>query len=333
VRKACVIVAGAWGTALGMVLRDGGYEVLLWDRNPEAVRAVNEERRSLRLPGIPVPEGIAATTDWKEALSGASIVVSAAPSTAVSEISERMASFIPEDALLVSATKGLDPDTLRRPTQVWGDANPGLSERLVALSGPNFAVEIAKRLPAATTVASVSAFAREAAQTAFMVPYFRVYTSEDVAGVELGGALKNIIAIACGIIEGMGLGHNAQAGIISRGIAEITRLGVALGAYPLTFAGLSGVGDLVLTSTGDLSRNRQAGIAVGKGESIHSFIERTGYTVEGFVTVKSAVTLAARLGISMPIAETVYRVLYEDLPVQEALSAIMSREKRSEREF
>jgi glycerol-3-phosphate dehydrogenase (NAD(P)+) len=333
VKKACVIVAGAWGTALAVVLLDSGYRVVLWDRNPEAVRAINEENRCLKLPGLGIPEGLVATNDWKEALSGASIVVSAAPSTAVTEISGQMARFIPEDALLVSATKGLDPETLRRPTQVWSDANPGLSNRLVALSGPNFAVEVAKRLPAATTVASVSPIAGETAQTAFMVPYLRVYTSEDVAGVELGGALKNIIAIACGLVEGMGLGYNAQAAIVSRGIAEITRLGVALGAYPLTFAGLSGVGDLVLTSTGHLSRNRQAGIAVGKGEPIRAFLDRTGYTVEGFITVRSAVTLAGRLGISMPITETVYRVLYEDMPVRQALTAIMSRQKRSEREF
>lgn len=332
-KKACVLVAGAWGTALAVVLLDNGYEVMLWDRNPEAVRAINDENRCLKLPGASIPKGLVATNDWRDALSGASLVVSAAPSTAVAEVSAVMALFIPEDALLVSATKGLDPDTLRRPTQVWGEANPALSNRLVALSGPNFAVEIANRLPAATTVASVSPIAAEAAQVAFMVPYFRVYTSEDVAGVELGGALKNIIALACGMVEGMGLGYNAQAAIVSRGIAEITRLGVALGAYPLTFAGLSGVGDLVLTSTGPLSRNRQAGIAVGKGESIRAFLDRTGYTVEGFITVKSAVTLAERLGISMPITETVYRVLYEDMPVRQGLTVIMSREKRSEREF
>ncbi|HHX27387.1 MAG: NAD(P)H-dependent glycerol-3-phosphate dehydrogenase [Bacillota bacterium] len=332
-KKACVIVAGAWGTALAVILLDNGYRPVLWDRNPEAVRAINEENRCLKLPGVSIPKEFTATNDWREALSGASMVVSAAPSTAVSQLSASMAHSVPEDALFVSATKGFDPETLRRPTQIWLDANPSLSDRLVALSGPNFAVEIANRLPAATTVASASTVAALGAQTAFMTPYLRVYTSEDVAGVELGGALKNIIAIACGMVEGMGLGYNAQAAIISRGIAELTRLGVALGAYPLTFAGLSGVGDLVLTSTGHLSRNRQAGIAVGKGEPIRSFIERTGYTVEGLTTVRSAVTLAGRLGISMPISEIVYRVLYEDLPVRQALSAVMSRQKRSEREF
>jgi glycerol-3-phosphate dehydrogenase (NAD(P)+) len=333
VKKACVIVAGAWGTALAVVLLDSGYRVVLWDRNPEAVKAINDENRCLKLPGVSIPEGLVATNDWREALSGSSLVVSAAPSTAVAQVSAEMAPSIPENALFVSATKGLDPETLRRPTQVWIEANPALSDRMVALSGPNFAVEIANRLPAATTVASVSPGARDAAQTAFMTPYLRVYTCDDVAGVELGGALKNIIAIACGLVEGMGLGYNAQAAIVSRGIAEITRLGVALGAYPLTFAGLSGVGDLVLTSTGPLSRNRQAGIAVGKGESIRAFLDRTGYTVEGFITVRGAVTLAGRFGISMPISETVYRVLYEDMPVRHAVATIMSRQKRSEREF
>lgn len=328
-----MITAGAWGTALSVVLLDNGYQPVLWDINAEAVRAINEENRCLKLPGVAIPEGLTATTDWREALSGASLVASAAPSTAIASISQDIARFIPADALFVSATKGLDPQTLRRPSQVWLDANPTLSERLAALSGPNFAAEIANRLPAATSVASASPVAADLAQTAFMTSYLRVYTSEDVAGVELGGALKNIIAIACGMVEGMGLGYNAQAAIISRGIAEITRLGVALGAYPLTFAGLSGVGDLVLTSTGHLSRNRQAGIAVGKGEPIQSFLDRTGYTVEGLTTVRSAMTLAGRLGISMPISETVYRVLYESMPVRHALNAIMSRQKRSEREF
>lgn len=332
-KKACVIAAGTWGTALAVILADNGYQPVLWDRDPLVVEPISRERRSAKLPGIRLPDSLRGTTDYSYALRDAEVVVSAVPSTALAEVAEAMGGSIPRGALLVSATKGFDPETLRRPTQVWLDANPSLSDRLVALSGPNFAVEIAQRLPAATVVASASPAAGEAAQSAFITPYLRVYTCEDVAGVEFGGALKNIIALTCGLVEGMGLGYNAQAAIISRGIAEITRLGVALGAYPLTFAGLSGVGDLVLTSTGHLSRNRQAGIAVGKGESIQSFLERTKYTVEGLTTVRSAVSMAKRLSISMPISETVYRILYENVPVSHALTAIMSRQKRQEREF
>jgi glycerol-3-phosphate dehydrogenase (NAD(P)+) len=332
-KKACVIAAGAWGTALAVVLSDNGFRPVLWDRDEHLVESITELKRSPKLPGIEIPAPLTATTDYEEALRGSSIVVSAVPSTGVAEVAATIGKLIPDDALLVSATKGFDPETLRRPTQVWLDSNPSLADRLVALSGPNFAIEVVKRLPAATVVASHSLGAGEAAQSAFMTPNLRVYTCEDVAGVELGGALKYIIALACGLVEGKGLGYNAQAAIISRGIAEITRLGVALGAYPLTFAGLSGVGDLVLTSTGHLSRNRQAGIAVGKGEHIQSFLERTGYTVEGLTTVRSAMSLAKRFGISMPITETVYGVLYENISVSHAVSVIMTRQKRHEREF
>lgn len=332
-KNACVIGAGAWGTALALLLADNGFQPILWARDPLAAQAISKEKRCVKLPDVELPEVFRGTTDYGQALRGASLVVSAVPSTAVSSVSKAMASLMPEDALLVSATKGFDPETLRRPTEVWCDANPSLADRIVAISGPNFAIEIAKRLPAATVAASVSTAAGDAVQSAFMTPYMRVYTCEDVAGVELGGALKNIIAMACGLVEGNGLGYNAQAAVISRGIAEITRLGVALGAHPLTFAGLSGLGDLVLTSTGHLSRNRQAGIAVGKGEPIQSFLERTGYTVEGLTTVRSAMSLSESLGIAMPITEIVHRILYENVPVSRALTAIMSRQKRREREF
>ena len=198
--------------------------------------------------------------------------------------------------------------------------------RIAAISGPNFAVEIARKLPAATVVACPDLSIRETVQSAFITPYLRVYTHWDIIGVELGGALKNIIALACGMIEGTGLGYNAQAALISRGIAEISRLGVGLGADPLTFAGLSGLGDLVLTCTGHLSRNRQAGIAVGKGEDIETFMARTGYTVEGYTTVKSAMNISETVGVSMPITCVVYKILYQKLSVMRGLSEIMSRE-------
>lgn len=329
--KACVIGAGAWGTALALVLADTGYDVTMWDRDQNVIDSINRRWAPGALD-IPIPAAIAATPDPVEALRGAHLVVSAVSSTGLPEVTRRFAPLIPADATLVTGTKGLEPETLLRPSEAWIRSNPSLEFRTVAISGPNFAVEIAKKLPAATVVASKSAEAAMVAQSAFMTPYLRAYTHWDIAGVELGGALKNIIAIACGMAEGLGVGYNAQAAIISRGIAEVTRLGVALGADPLTFAGLSGVGDLVLTSTGHLSRNRQAGIAVGRGESMQSFIARTGYTVEGFATVEGAIKLAHDRGITMPITEVVYKILYLGMPIQRGLSEIMSRDKRPEHE-
>lgn len=330
--KACVIGAGAWGTALAVVLSDTGHDVVLWDRDPRAVDSINVRHKASRLQDLDLPVTINATSSVGQALDSSSLVVSATSSPGLPDVTRCFGPLIPKDALLVSGTKGLEPYTLARPSEAWLKCNPSLDGRIVAISGPNFAIEIARRLPAATVVASRSGEASKGAQSAFMTPYLRVYTHKDVAGVELGGALKNIIALACGLAEGMGVGYNAQAAIISRGIAEITRLGVALGAEPLTFAGLSGLGDLVLTSTGHLSRNRQAGIAVGRGESVETFIARTLYTVEGFVTVESAIKLAGDLCVSMPITEVIHKILYLGLPIRQGLSEIMSRDRRSEHE-
>ncbi|MGI6620141.1 MAG: NAD(P)H-dependent glycerol-3-phosphate dehydrogenase [Bacillota bacterium] len=328
--KACIIGAGAWGSAMAVVLSDNGYDVTLWARSEATVRCFEANRGVPRLPGTALPENIAVTTDVDQALSGASLVVSAIPSSALGQVAREIAGRLPDDALVVTATKGFDLETLRRPSQVWIDANPSLKHRMCVISGPNFAAEIAQRLPAATVVAASEESTRLAVQHAFMTKYFRVYTHVDVTGVEIGGALKNVIALACGMAQGMGAGYNIQAAIISRGIAEISRLGVALGAQPLTFSGLSGLGDLVLTCTGHLSRNRQAGIAVGQGESIHGFLARTGYTVEGLETVKAATQLSSTCDVQMPITDVVYRILYEGLPPHKGLYEAMSRERKPE---
>jgi len=333
VRKACILGAGAWGTALGVVLADRGFSVALWVRNENAAREARETHSSPRLAGVVVPENVVFTSDLSEAVAGAEVVVSAIPSRAVRAVIHDVARLVPPDAVLVSGTKGFDGATLQRPSELWSQARPDLKRRIAVLSGPNFAIEVAQRLPAATVVASGDKECAERAREAFMTQYFRVYTHWDITGVELGGALKNIIALACGMVEGMGLGHNAQAGIISRGIAEITRLGVALGADPLTFAGLSGLGDVVLSSTSNLSRNRQAGAAVGRGENLQEFLLRTGYTVEGVETVKAAKALSRRHGVRMPINDVLYSILYEGIPVSEGLYLIMAREKREESEF
>lgn len=330
--KACVIGAGSWGTALGMVLLDRGFQVTLLARSARTASLIEKERILHKLPGIRLPDGLKVEISPEKALEGASLVVSAVPSDAVSEVATKLAPLIPKDAYLVSVTKGFDVATNRRASEVWEDQDVSLKNRMGVLSGPNFAIEVARKLPSATVVASRDEETREWLQQAFMTGYFRVYSHWDVLGVELGGALKNIIALACGMTEGMGLGYNAQAGIISRGIAEIARLGVALGADRQTFAGLSGLGDLVLTSTGYLSRNRQAGIAIGKGEAIESFLARTGYTVEGLNTVKVARVLAREKNVEMPISDVVYKVLYEGLPVREGLELIMKRERRPEHE-
>ena len=331
-KKACIIGAGAWAGALGVVLSDNGYSVASWARSEDTVSYFETNQGVPRLPGITFPKNITVTADVDQALSGASLVVLAIPSSALAQVAGEIACRFPDDSLVVTATKGFDLESLRRPFQVWIDANPSIRDRMCVISGPNFAAEISKRLPAATVVAALEESTRLAVQHAFMTSYFRVYTHVDVTGVEIGGALKNVIALACGMAQGMGAGYNVQAAIISRGIAEITRLGVALGAQPLTFAGLSGLGDLVLTCTGHLSRNRQAGIAVGKGESIEGFLARTGYTVEGLQTVKAAMQLSVAHNVQMPITDVVYRILYEDLSPRKGLYEAMNRERKPEHE-
>lgn len=331
-KKAAVIGAGAWGTTLGLVLCDNGYDVTLIARDGKTLSMFREARCIPRLPGVLLPQNMTCSNHPEEVLPEANIVVSAIPSHALRSVIPEMAPMVADGSILVSATKGFDEESLMRPTEMWVRYRRDLEGRIAAISGPNFAVEIARKLPAATVVASASEAAQKTAQDAFMTRYFRVYTHWDVVGVELGGALKNIIALACGMAEGLGLGYNAQAAIISRGIAEITRLGVAMGAAPLTFSGLSGLGDLVLTCTGNLSRNRQAGMAVAKGESAEEFSRRTGLTVEGFLTVKAAVRLADSFGVSMPISQTVNKILYQGARALDALEEMMNRERKPEHE-
>ncbi len=314
------------------MLVENGYQVVLWARDAASVRYYEENKSVPRLPEIMLPPSIKVTTDIDDALSEASLVVLAVPSSAVGPLSKKIAQKLCNESLIVTATKGFDFHTRKRPSQVWIEANPAIKDKMCVISGPNFAVEVAKQLPSATVAASLEKSTRLAVQKAFMTGYFRVYTHRDVVGVETGGALKNVIALACGMAQGMGIGYNAQAAIVSRGIAEISRLGVALGAEPLTFAGLSGLGDLVLTSTGHLSRNRQAGIAVGRGESIDGFVKRTGYTVEGLETVKTVMALSYANKVQMPITHVVYRILYENLPVRAGLFQVMSRDPKPEPE-
>jgi glycerol-3-phosphate dehydrogenase (NAD(P)+) len=329
VTRVAVAGAGGWGTALANLLAHKGETVVMWAYEKEVVEEINSRHRNdLFLPEAPLHATLRATRDIAEAVTGAEVVVSAAPSHVVRTVMGSAASALLPGALVVSASKGLEPDRLMRMTEVLGEALPGHAA-IVALSGPTFAREVYERQPTAATAAG-PAEAAVRAQHAMSTPWFRVYTSDDPIGVELGGALKNVVAIAAGILEGLGLGNNPRAALITRGLAEITRLGVAMGAKPLTFAGLAGMGDLVLTSTGPLSRNRSLGVELGRGASLASVLARRISVAEGVGTAKAAVALGERLGVELPIAREVYRVLFEGKPPRQAIGDLMERALKSE---
>jgi glycerol-3-phosphate dehydrogenase (NAD(P)+) len=327
--KAAVIPAGAWGTALALCLEANGFSVHLWCREREAAEEMARTRENRRLPGVSLPPSLLPTSDLEEVLHEAGVVVLAPPSGAFRSLLKALLPLLPPGALLLSGTKGLEPGTGLRMSQVAEETDPSLVRRLGVVSGPNFAGEIARRLPASTVVAARDPEVASFFQRVLSTPWFRVYTQDDVAGVELGGALKNVLAIGVGIAEGMGAGKNAQAALITRGLHELARLGVALGARERTFFGLAGLGDLVLTSTSSQSRNRQLGVALGRGESLSHFLFRTGFTVEGAVTAPSARTLAEERGLDLPIVREVALVLEGKSP-REALRDLMSRELRAE---
>jgi glycerol-3-phosphate dehydrogenase (NAD(P)+) len=329
--RCAVIGAGAWGTALADLLARNAHAVTLWAHEPDVVDSVNTRHANPRfLPGWPISPAVRATGDLGAVASGADLVVYVAPSHVLREVARTSARAAAGDAMLVVATKGIERGTLAMMTSVVREEVPGRA--VVALSGPSFAAEVAARQPTAVVAASVDAEAARCTQHAFSSDVFRVYTHDDELGVELGGALKNVMAIATGIAEGLGLGYNPRAALITRGLAEITRLGVALGASPLTFAGLAGLGDLVLTCTGALSRNRAVGAEVGKGATIEDVLAARETVAEGVVTTHSAHALAAREGIEMPIVSAVYRILFEHQSPHEAIGELMTRELRAEQD-
>lgn len=331
--RATVIGCGSWGTALAIVLADKGIPVRMWCRRPEQAEEMNTQRENKKyLPGITLPEAISVTNDLGEALQDTDYIVLSVPSQSLRETLEKMKDLVPANATLINTAKGLEVGTKLRMSQVVESVLPGTADRFVALYGPSHAEEVGRGLPAAVVSCSVNPQAAEAVQDLFMAPSFRVYTNEDLVGVEIGGAIKNIIAIATGICNGLGLGDNAQAALLTRGMAEISRLGAALGADPMTFGGLTGIGDLVVTCTSRHSRNHRCGLALGQGKSLDQILEDMGMVVEGVKTTKATVELARELGISMPIAEEMYKVLFENFPVQQAVSELMGRNKKSERE-
>ena len=329
-----VLGAGSFGTCLALLLAEREYAVDLWARDPKLADAINRHHRNPRyLTQFRLPECIHATSSFEEALSEKELILSAVPSHGVREIWQRAASFVRPDALIVSAAKGIEVHTGKLMSQVLQEVLPAEKHaHLVALSGPSFAQEVAEHRPTGIALASTNESFAIAAQSILSTRSFRCYTNSDVLGVELGGALKNVIAIAVGVCDGMGLGLNTRATMMTRGLAEITRLGVRLGANPLTFLGLSGIGDLMLTCTGDLSRNRRVGLEIGRGKKVDEVLGGLTQVAEGVRTTQSTYELARKHGVEMPITEETYAVLYEGKDPNLAVQDLAGRQLRSEYE-
>ena len=326
-----VVGSGSWGTALALLLAKQGHPVRLWSFEPEVATAINDRHENPYLPEVPLPDEIRATPRLEEALEGAEIVLSVSPSQFVRSVMTDAAGYIPEAAIVVSASKGIEVDTHLRMDQVLGEVlAPSAMDRFVALSGPSFAREVACETPTAVVVGSQSPEAARRVQSIFQTPSFRVYTNPDVIGVELGGALKNVIAVAAGVAAGLGFGDNTSAALITRGLAEMTRLGVAMGAERATFSGLAGMGDLVLTCTGGLSRNRTVGYRLGQGEALDDILGDMKAVAEGVQTAEAVHGLARRLEVEMPISEQVYAIVHEGLRPDEALGVLMQRDPKPE---
>ena len=339
--RVAVYGTGSWGTAFAMVLADTGCEVTLWGRRPELAEAVNTTHINPDyLPGIVLPETIRATTDPAEAAEGAEFVVLAVPAQTLRDNLTKWAPLLPSDAVLVSLMKGIELGTAKRMSEVIEEVvakSPGggtpeeVRGRVAVLSGPNLAKEVASRQPAASVVACRDESVARRLQAACHTAYFRPYTNTDVIGCELGGAVKNVIALAVGIADGMGLGDNAKASLITRGLAETTRLGEALGADAHTFAGLAGLGDLVATCSSPLSRNHTFGTNLGRGMTLQETIAVTRQTAEGVKSCQSVLALAERHGVDMPITETVVDIVHKGKPPLVSLKELMSRSAKPER--
>lgn len=329
--RVAVLGTGSWGTAFSLVLADAGGEVMLWSRRPELAAAVNEAHENPDyLPGIELPDLVRATSDPAEALDRAEVVVLAVPSQTLRANLETWAPLLPADCVLVSLMKGIELGTTKRMSEVIAEVSGATPERIVVVSGPNLAKEIAQRQPAASVVACTDEAVAEKLQQVCLTPTFRPYTNTDVVGVELGGAVKNVIALAVGMAKGMGMGDNSQASIITRGLAEITRLGLALGADAATFAGLAGVGDLVATCMSPLSRNRTFGENLGRGMALAEVVAATRQTAEGVKSAESILELARAHGVDMPIVEHVVAAVHDGLPPAEIVRRIMSRSTKAE---
>jgi glycerol-3-phosphate dehydrogenase (NAD(P)+) len=328
-----VLGAGSWGTTLAIVLAENGHDVALWDHDASRAKRIESARENTQyLPGVTLPEGAHVSGDLAAAARNASMVVFAVPSHTVRETARKLAATgaLAGDAVLVSATKGLEEGTHRRMSEILREELGAEATRVVSLVGPSHAEEVSRRIPTSIVAAGAGEPEAKSVQEAFGRPYFRVYTNEDVTGVELATALKNSIAIAAGILDGAGGGDNTKAALVTRGLAEITRLGIALGARPETFSGLAGVGDLVVTCLSRHSRNRRVGEAIGRGERLDDALAKLGMVAEGVRTTRAAVDLGRERGVELPIIEMVHRVLFEGHDPREAIQMLMSRPQRAE---
>jgi glycerol-3-phosphate dehydrogenase (NAD(P)+) len=330
VKQVAIIGAGAWGTALSSILSQRFKMIRLWVREPDlAARMTVTRVNDIFLPGIRLPANVSPTNSLHEAVSDVDLILSVMPSHAVRPLFRDLAPYLPTDVPIVSATKGLESGTLLRMSEVIAET-PGDPRRVAVLSGPSFALEVASGVPTAVVLAAHDAGLARELQIALSGPTFRVYASSDVPGVEIGGALKNVIAIGAGICDGLKIGHNATAALITRGLAELTRLAVAVGGKVETLAGLSGLGDLILTCSGDLSRNRQVGLKLAAGLELEGIISSTASVAEGVKTTEVARQLAARNSVEMPIVDEMHAVLNEGRRPAEAIRRLMSRNLRSE---
>src|SRR5207302_2665215 len=330
--RIAVVGGGAWGTALADLLARKGasQSVTLWAREPEVVDGINRDHMNPTfLPGAALDQRLRASGDLEQAVRGADVVVSSPPSHVVRQVMGQVGAALGRGTLVVSVSKGLEPERLTTLSCVLGEVLPR-GVPIAVLSGPSFAQEVFQQQPTAVVAAAQDHGVARQVQQVFSTNYFRVYSHTDVLGVELGGALKNVVALAAGILEGLGLGHNTRASLLTRGLAEITRLGVALGAEPATFAGLAGMGDLILTATGPLSRNHQLGVELGEGKRLEDALAGRAAVVEGVNTARSAVTLAERHGVELPIAREVADVLFNRKSPSQAVADLMERELKPE---
>jgi glycerol-3-phosphate dehydrogenase (NAD(P)+) len=326
-----VIGGGSWGTVLADLLAAKGFEVELWVYEREVMEQINSHRENrIFLPGITLSTNLTASNDLPAVASGKSLLVMVVPSHVLRATSAALAGRLGAETMVVSASKGIENQTCFTMTGVLEESLQIGDQRLAVLSGPSFALEVARKIPTVVTVASRNPSLARLVQHAFATPYFRVYTSEDTIGVELGGSVKNVIAIAAGIVDGLGLGLNTRAALITRGMTEIRRLGKRMGANPRTFTGLAGYGDLILTCTGDLSRNHTVGRKIAAGQRLSDILADMRMVAEGVNTARSVYQLSRRLGVEMPICHQTYRILYENLPPREALYQLMTRDLKQE---
>lgn len=327
--KIGVLGAGSWGTALAVLLHENGHEVTLWSIDKREVAMIDEKREQVeKLPGVRIPDRIAVTNDVESSVTGKDILVMAVPSIFIRSTSKMIAPYVKEGQLIVNVAKGIEEETLMNMTDIIEDEIK--QARVGVLSGPSHAEEVGRRIPTTVVAGAHDKKTAEEIQEAFMSPVFRVYTSPDMVGIELGAALKNVIALAAGIVDGLGLGDNTKAALITRGIAEITRLGLAMGGRFETFIGLSGIGDLIVTCTSTHSRNHNAGYLIGQGKSCQEAMDEVKMVVEGVYSAKAALALAKKYNIEVPITEQVNQVLFEGRSAKDAVTSLLMRNRTSE---